>query len=94
MSIDYKKYMIYPQNYVEPVPAVPPAIPTQAQVETFMKTFLTTKPIEDQVVIEKVMLQFGIPHPDAKTLVEAIEKKWHPAKYEPAPIEEPKVMEG
>ena len=95
MTIEYKSYMIYPKNYAEPVKPVPPAPPTQAQVETFMQTFLTAKPLDAQVVVEKVVIQFGIPHPDAKALVEAVEKKWHPEKYaEPVVEPEPKVIEG
>jgi len=91
--IDYKKYMIYPKNYTEPVKPIPPAPPTQIQVETFMLTFLAAKPLDAQVVIEKVVLQFGIVHADAKALVEAVEKKWHPEKYAEPVVEEPKVIE-
>jgi len=85
--------MVYPKNYAEPIPAAPPALPTQAQVETFMQTFLTAKPLDAQVVVEKVVIQFGIPHTNAKALVEAVEKKWHPEKYAEPVVEEPKVIE-
>ena len=90
---DYKKYMVYPQNWTESLPPAAPELPTQVQVETFMKTFLTVKPIEEQDVIEKVVIQFGIPHADAKLLVEAVEKKWHPEKYKPVVVKEPIIEE-
>ena len=87
---DYKEYLVYPDKWTPPVKTAPPAPPTAAQVEAFMKT-LVLKPMDKQSVIQRVDEQFHCKQEVAKVLIEEIEAKWHPVKYQT--IAEPKVIE-